>query len=277
MDDLKIAAVCMRCIPGEVYGNLDKIEAMTREASANGAGFVCFPEFSVTGYIQESPGHVYGREDMEKIVDRLVQRAKDNRTVLIAGLIEVVGDDNPYIAQIIAGPDGLIGTYRKTHLGPTETTIYRPGQKIEVFRTQKTAFGVQLCYEGHFPEISTQMALMGVDIVFIPHASPRGEPQEKLESWMRHLPARAFDNGIFVVACNQVGETREKLSFPGVAVILGPDGRLVARYAGTRDHILYADLRNESLQNVRNHRMRYFLPERRASLYAKASITDADH
>jgi len=127
MEDLKIAAVCMHCIPGEIDGNLAKMEAMTQEASANGADVVCFPELSVTGYIQESPGLVYQREDMEKIVDRLVRIAMDKRIVLMAGLIEVVGDDNPYISQIIAGPDGLIGTYRKTHLGPSETTIYRPG------------------------------------------------------------------------------------------------------------------------------------------------------
>jgi predicted amidohydrolase len=169
-------------------------------------------------------------------------------------------------------PGGLMGAYRKTHLGPTETTLFRPGQKIHVFKAGKTTFGVQLCYEGHFPEISTQMALMGADMVFISHASPRGAPGEKLESWMRHLPARAFDNGLFVIACNLVGACGGGLTFPGVAVVLGPDGRLLARYTGMREQILYADLRDESLQNVRTHRMRYFLPERRPSLYDKTSI-----
>jgi predicted amidohydrolase len=199
------------------------------------------------------------------------------RIVLMAGIVEVVDAGSlPYITQIIAGPNGLIGAYRKTHLGPTETATYRPGQKIDVFKTGKTTFGVQLCYEGHFPEISTQMALMGADMLFIPHASPRGAPEEKLESWMRHLPARAFDNGIFVIACNQVGACGGGLTFPGVAVIFGPDGRLLARYVGIREHILYADLRDESLQNVRRHRMRYFLPERRPLLYEKASL-NGDH
>jgi predicted amidohydrolase len=52
-------------------------------------------------------------------------------------------------------------------------------------------------------------------------------PAEKFESWMRHLPARAFDNGVFVGACNPVGENGAGLSFPGVALLLGPDGRLM--------------------------------------------------
>lgn len=276
VDDLKIAAVCMHAIPGDIGANLDRIEALAGEASAGGAQVVCFPELSVTGYILDSPGRIYGPGETEKIVDRLVRSARDMGVVLMAGLIEAVDEGNPYIAQIIAGPDGLIGAYRKTHLGPTETGSYRPGEKIDVFKIDHTTFGIQLCYEGHFPEISTRMALMGADMVFIPHASPRGSPEEKLESWMRHLPARAFDNGCFVIACNQVGVCGGGLTFPGVAVVFGPDGRLLARYVGKKEHILYADLRDEALQNVRKHRMRYFLPERRPLLYEKASL-NGDH
>ncbi|MDQ1334910.1 MAG: Nitrilase [Thermodesulfobacteriota bacterium] len=272
MDDLKIAAVCMHSIPGAITRNIDRIDAMAQEASANGADVVCFPELSVTGYMQDSPGRIYGREEMEKIVGRLVRSAGEMRIVIMAGLIEVVDEGNPYITQIIAGPEGVIGSYRKTHLGPTETTLYRPGQKIEVYKAANTRFGVQLCYEAHFPEISTRMALMGADMVFLPHASPRGTPEEKLESWMRHLPARAFDNGLFVIACNQVGACGGGLTFPGVAVAFGPDGRVLARYVGMREHILYADLRDETLQEVRRHRMKYFLPGRRPSLYEKTSL-----
>ncbi|MCF8143392.1 MAG: nitrilase [Deltaproteobacteria bacterium] len=272
MNDLKTAAVCMHANPGDIAGNLDRIESMTQEASANGADFVCFPELSVTGYIQTSPSRIYGLREMEKIVDRLVRTAKKTEIVLIAGLIEVTDEGNPYIAQIIAGPDGLIGTYRKTHLGPTETAVYCPGEKIEVFKVGKTTFGVQLCYEAHFPEISTRMALMGADIVLIPHASPRGAPEEKLQSWMRHLPARAFDNGLYVIACNQVGSFENGLTFPGVAVVLGPDGRVLTQYVGMKEHILYAELKDEILQDLRTHRMKYFLPERRPSLYEKTSV-----
>lgn len=269
MENLKIAAVCMHSTSGEVDKNLDKIQAIASEAAAEGANIVCFPELSVTGYIQESPEGIYKTEDAERIVDRLVRMAREMRLVVIAGLIEIVNDGGPYITQAITGPDGLIGLYRKTHLAPTETGSYSPGQKIELYRSGKTTFGVQLCYEAHFPEISTTMALMGADMLFIPHASPRGDPEGKLQSWLRHLPARAFDNGLFVVACNQVGKTGEGLSFPGVAVVLGPDGRVLAKYVGEDDYLLFAELEVEMLRDVRKHRMRYFLPERRPELYKK--------
>ena len=45
---------------------------------------------------------------------------------------------------------------------------------------------------------------------------------------MRHLPARAFDNGVFIVACNQTGTNGGGLSFPGVAMVIGPNGRVLA-------------------------------------------------
>ena len=67
-----------------------------------------------------------------------------------------------------------------------------------MFHEGDLTFGLELCYESHFPEISTVLCLKGAEILFMPHASPRGEPDEKMKSWLRHLPSRAFDNGVFV-------------------------------------------------------------------------------
>ncbi len=78
-----------------------------------------------------------------------------------------------------------------------------------------------------------------------------------------------FDNGVFVVACNQVGNTDEGFFFPGAAVIVGPDGQVLAKYTGGEEKILYVELDSRMLSDVRNHRMKYFLPSRRPELYGK--------
>ena len=111
------------------------------------------------------------------------------------------------------------------------------------------------------------MALEGADLIFMPHASPRGTPDEKFNSWTRHLTARAFDNGLFVAACNQTGGNEAGLEFPGVAVLVGPTGEILARTSGQQEGLLVADLEATALQHVREHRMRYFLPNRRPELY----------
>jgi predicted amidohydrolase len=269
MKNVKVAAVCMRSEIGCANANLERIEALVQTASDKGAEIICLPELCVTGYSLGDPMAAYGNLSPRDAIRLLDRMGRNMGRVLVAGLVEPADHGRPYISQLVLGAEGLLGTYRKTHLSPPESARYRPGAALPVFSAGEVVFGVQLCYEAHFPEISTVMALKGADILFLPHASPRGEPAEKLDSWMRHLTGRAFDNGVFVVACNQVGRNREDLIFPGVAVIIGPDGRVMESYAGDEENVLYAELREEDLKQVRDHRMRYFLSRRRPELYGR--------
>ena len=144
-----------------------------------------------------------------------------------------------------------------------------------VFHWSGVRFGIQLCYDAHFPELSTQMAETDADIIFIPHASPRGRAADKHQSWKRHLPARAFDNGLFVVASNQRGTNENGLVFPGNAVAFSPSGEIIKSRLSGNAAMLVADLTAEQLQHVRSHRMRYFLPNRRPGLYRQTpEVTD---
>ncbi len=267
MIDFRIAIVCMHSVLGDIDGNLGRIARFVETAAREGAHMICFPESAATGYALKEPETYCTVQDTAQIMDRLIQMGQDLKMVLVTGLIENSGGKKPYIAQLVTGPEGLIGIYRKTHLSPTESGIYGAGETLGVFVYSGWCFGLQLCYEAHFPEISTKMALSGADLLLIPHASPRSDPAEKFESWMRHLPARAFDNGVFVAACNPVGENGTGLSFPGVALVLGPDGRLMKRFQGTEEKVLFAVLKGENLKSIRQHRMKYFLPKRRPELY----------
>ncbi len=265
--NLKIAVVCMNSPLGEIEKNLERMETVVQEAGTTGADLICFPELSITGYRLENPAHIYDGFRPEGVLERVEGMARRHGLVLLAGMVEPSDEAKPYISQVVAGPDGLLGVYRKTHLSPNERATYRAGQKIEVFSLNGTHFGVQLCYESHFPEISTVMALKGAEILLIPHASPRGTPAEKAESWLRHLPSRAFDNGLYVVAYNQVGNNRNGFLFPGVAVALNPSGRVMNCYRGYEEKLMMVHLTGEELEEVRKHRMKYFLPNRRPELY----------
>lgn len=259
----------MRSIPGEIEKNLDRTGSFVSEASEKGVDIICFPELSISGYVLKSPQGLYPDSICQAIVERVVEMARTRGMVIITGFVETVEGKRPFISQIVAGPKGLLGIYRKTHLSPPEKKIYQAGQQGGLFHCRGVTFGILLCYETHFPEISTSLALEGAEIIFMPHASPRGDPQEKLESWLRHLPGRAFDNSLYVVACNQVGETLEGLSFPGLALILNPAGRVIASYRDNIEGILIKDLDGDELHEIRTHRMKYFLPNRRPELYTE--------
>ena len=267
MIDLKIAMVCMHSALGHIDRNLDRIGQFVETAAREGAQMICFPEAAATGYALKEPEKYCTAQDTVRIMDDLIQMGRDMKIVLIVGFVENSGGKKPYISQLITGPEGFMGVYRKTHLSPTEARIYGAGETLGVFAYGEWRFGLQLCYEAHFPEISTKMALSGADLLLIPHASPRSDPATKFDSWMRHLPARAFDNGVFVAACNPVGGNGGGLSFPGVALVLGPDGRLIKGFQGKEENVLMAVLKGETLTGIREHRMKYFLPRRRPELY----------
>ena len=135
-------------------------------------------------------------------------------------------------------PDGKLDIYRKIHLAPPERKCYLSGGEAPLFRAAGLTFGIQLCYDAHFPELAACMADRGADAIFLPHASPRGTAKDKHASWMRHLPARAFDNSLYVVACNQSGKNQSGLNFPGVSVIIDPAGRIIKKNTGGKEGFL---------------------------------------
>lgn len=258
----------MHSEPGEIKENLKKIRSFCLRAASDGAQVVCFPELSVTGYLLKDPIKGLGEFSFANILDRLIEIANESKNIIIAGVIE---PDNSatgvYISQVVVGAWGIQGIYRKTHLSPLEKLGYKAGDEIHIYSVGHLSFGIQLCYEAHFPELSTIMALMGAELIFMPHASPRGNPREKFNSWMRHLKARAFDNGLFVLACNQVGKTRNNFLFPGVAVAIGPDGKVIDYLTTKKEDMLLVTVDKEQISSVRNNRMKYFLPYRRPELY----------
>jgi predicted amidohydrolase len=269
--DIRVAAVICRSPLGQIRRNLDEMGKWVREAKSQGADLVCFPELNVTGYGTGRQIADLAQPLNGPVVREMVHLAAAEKIAILAGLAEAAADGRIYASHLVLQPSGLAGVYRKLHLAPPEREVFSPGSLVPVFEARGIKFGIQLCYDGHFPELSTCMAEKGVDVVFFPHASPRGHAIEKHHSWMRHLPARAYDNSIFVVACNQVGENGSDLIFPGNALILGPSGEILEKAHSGREGLLVADLRAGELTAVRSHRMRYFFAHRRPELYRNRS------
>ena len=266
MNDICVALVIFRSSVGQVWDNLDRMAKWVCMAGHAGADVVCFPEMNISGYSVQSAAIMKPEQIPGPASDRLSALAKEENIAILAGMAEMDGAGF-YASHILATPDGQIGVYRKLHISSPEQGVFSPAGQVPVFPIKGVLCGVPLCYDTHFPELSTQMAVKGADVIFFPHASPRGTPEEKYASWMRHLPARAYDNGIFVLACNQTGDNGQGLHFPGLALAIGPDGHLLKKDVGGNESLLVIHLKAEDLASVRNHRMRYFLPNRRPELY----------
>src|SRR5581483_10838344 len=137
--------------------NLDACLARLDEAVARGAELVVFPECAIPGYMFESAEEAmpHAEEIPGPSTEALVEAAARTGAHVCCGLIERDGD-RLHNAAVLVGPDGLIGTYRKTHL---------PFLGVD-------RIGVEICYDLRFPEVTRTLALRGADIVCHPTNFP---------------------------------------------------------------------------------------------------------
>ncbi len=267
MKNIRIAVVISNSPVGKIRENIDALARRVKEAKKKDAAIICFPEMNITGYSTRKKIVDSAQFIPSPVTDELAKLAKKENIIILAGIAEKDEKDRIFAGHLVVTPQGLSGVYRKLHIAPPEQKVFSSGRNIPLFEAHGIRFGIQLCYDAHFPELSTRMALNGADVIFFPHASPRGTPKEKFRSWMRHLTARAYDNGLFVVACNQTGENKKGLNFPGIALVIDPSGNVIAKDVSGKETMIVVDLKADDLAQVRNHKMRYFLPNSRSDLY----------
>lgn len=269
MKKTKIALVQIEAIVGKKRLNLKKIEHYIKEAYKNKVDIICFPEAAVDGYSKEvRPSKDEEASELQEIFNTW---AMDYSITILVGFIEGNSTDKPYITQLIATPDGKIDFYRKSHLGKSEIEHFSCGDELPVFKTPTAIIGIQLCWETHFPEISRVMALKGADIIFTPFASPV-KKGDRRDIWLKYLPARAYDNTVFIAACNLIGINGKGTTFGGGLLALDPKGNLIEEDFGGKESILFVELNPELINNIRNQdnnimKSRYYMNHRRPELY----------
>jgi predicted amidohydrolase len=256
--------------------NLSVIERLAAEAAVQGARIAAFPEMCVTGY-----WHVrnLGRPALDNLAESLpdgpsaefVARVAAQRGMAIgAGLIERDASGRLFNAYFVAMPDGQIRWHRKLHAFENEHIA--SGDRYTVFDTPwGVRLGILICWDNNLVENARATALLGADLLIAPHQtggcasrSPhamglidcdlwrrRAEDPSAIEAefrgpkgreWlMRWLPARAHDNGFFILFSNGVGEDDGEVR-TGNAMVLDPYGRILAETWKARDQLVVADL-----------------------------------
>ena len=279
MENMKVAAVQMNSLVGAVAQNLQSLAGWVAKAAAEEVDLICFPEMSISGYAM--PQSTASSESLvDEAVAQVLEMSAEYAVTIAAGISERA-EGQHYLTHFIAEEGRLVGSYRKTHLGEREKVCYTAGDSIEVINCRKARIGIQLCWESHFPEISSILALKGADVILMPHASGLPAARTK-EVWDKCLRARAYDNSVYVVACNQLDDNGLGTVFGGGCVIIDPRGNVLAEdYAG-KASILTAELTSDQLDKLRQKECQsmkdlYYLNRRRPELYGvltKREIVD---
>jgi predicted amidohydrolase len=191
-----------------------------------------------------------------------------------------------------------VAKFRKLH--PFINPHILPGNEYVVFDLGGWKCGILICYDNNVIENVRATALLGAQIIFMPHVTmctPSTRPGAgfvdpklwdnrdqdpaslrlefsgmKGRAWlMKWLPARAFDNGVYVVFSNPIGMDDDQLK-NGCSMILDPFGDVIAECTELGNDLAIALCTPGKLSQAGGYRYR---EARRPDLYRE--ILGRDH
>jgi predicted amidohydrolase len=269
MQDLRLAMVQMTSVVGDTPGNIRKMQGYLEQAAQAGVDIICFPELSVPGYNAGDTSSPEAEPIPGPSTELLEKAVRRHSMTVLAGFLERGQNGVTYNTQVVFDRTGTLGCYRKTHVPTAENGTWSQGSALPVFDHSKVRYGIEICYDSHFPEISTRLAERGADLILLPHASGGAETAEaKRDRWLRYIPARAYDNTVFTAVCNQVGDNGAGRTFVGVTFVCDPLGRVIAESTRSdQEEMVLCDLSQSALLEARRDTEYFFRHFRRPGLY----------
>lgn len=256
---MKIALVQMQSTP-DIESNLRTAASFAREASAQGASWILFPEN--VAYLGPDAVSVAQSLDGNIVGDFKALARSCNCFVTIGSFPERSEvAEKCYNTQLLISPRGeVVAIYRKIHLfdvvlGPAE--VYRESDRVlggkSVVHTslavngERWIAGLTICYDLRFPELYRRLVDLGCNVMVIPAAFTFSTGAIH---WHALLKARAIENQCYILAPNQVGVHYENRRSYGNSVVYDPWGTAVA-IASDRPGICYADIDLSFVDQVR--------------------------
>jgi len=239
---MKIAGVQMNVEFAAPARNLARMAAYCRHAARAEARLVIFPECVVSGYCFEGPAEAatVAQPIPGPATDYLSRTCMDTGCYALFGMLESDGE-RLFNAAVLAGPNGIVGTYRKIHLpllGADRFVTYgdRP---FEVHSVEDMRLGINICYDANFPEAARCLALQGADLIALPTNWVVGPGSFCTVEHV--IPARALENKVYYCAVNRVGSERG-FKFFGRSKIVDPAGQVIVALDDDSETIIYADI-----------------------------------
>lgn len=303
MRNVRVAAVQFQHAPGDKAANLAVMERFVTDAARQKTEIIAFPECCISGYWHLRK---LSREQIVSLAEplpdgpaarKLLALSRQHEMTIGAGLIEVADGGKLYNSYFVAMPDDRWACHRKLHVFVSE--FLSPGDRYTVFDTPHGCrVGVLICYDNNLVENVRITALAGAEILLAPHQTGgcrSGSPcamgpidvqlwnerernpeaiqaefqGDKGRGWlMRWLPARAHDNGMFLVFANGVGQDDDEVR-TGNAMVIDCYGRIISESRAIENDMVVADL-DASLRE-RSTGVRW-IKARRPELYESLTV-----
>jgi deaminated glutathione amidase len=281
---VKVAIVQMK-------SSVDKAENLTfsleqiKKAGTEKAQIICFPEFQMafSPNSQSSKELFSISESIEdNFVKELCKSAKENNIYVVGAIYERSYIDSAkfndssnkkknvnvcqyrvYDTAVFINDKGiLLSQYRKLHLYDAlnfqESKKLLAGNKLfKPIDSPVGTIGLLICYDLRFPELSRLLSVGGSDALIAPSAWIQGTMKE--DHWLTMCKARSLENGVYLIAPNQVGNI-----YCGRSLIVDPFG-IVVLDMGNKEGMEIIDLDIDRVNLIRKDLP--LLKNRRTDLY----------
>jgi predicted amidohydrolase len=246
MSTVRIALANIR-FPATPDESVALAEQAIEQASAEGAGIICFPECYVPGY--RAMGKGVPPPDpafLERAWARIAATAGRADLAVVLGTERIAGN-RLLLTALVINPDGTMAGFQdKVQLDPSEEATYSFGSGRRVFQIGPVTFGIAICHEGwRYPETVRWAARQGAQIVFHPHfheAEPGGyvpstfaDPANTFHE--KAMLCRAAENTCYFASVNVASA-----GSPTTSTVVRPDGTLQCWQPYGKEGLLVADL-----------------------------------
>ncbi len=227
------------CGSAHMQANAAAILRGMRRAARRGVRLLGLQEGALTGYVGV---------DRDELVD-LDRRAVTAATRTIAaeaarlGLYVALGTTafrrgRAYNSLRLLGPDGRsCGTYAKRALYGDGARHYAAGASPgRMHRVDGVRVGLRICFEFRFPEYFRELLARRAQLAVVAF-SMNGTRTDKLPVARAHLVSRAAENGLWILAVNNVNGPQN-----APTCLVDPAGRIAAEAPSDREALLVGDV-----------------------------------
>ena len=235
-DSLTVAVVSPRSEFGDVEANLKHFTKFIEEAAAKRARLICFPELALTSYSTHPDVLKSAEEIPGPTTKKLEAIAKRLNVFISVGMAERDGERH-HITQILVGPQGYLGKYRKNHpTGGEQVCGFAPGKSFPTWDVDGFRFGILICFDGRHQDTIEAMKKAHVDIIHHPHGNTVGGLGREAEEWTRskmvYFVPRAVQARTHILVNNSAEDTPQPHAiqrYSSGALIVDALGQVVSR------------------------------------------------
>ena len=287
MRQVTVAATQMACGADEAE-NIDRAEALVRQAAAQGAQIILLQELFESRYFcqDETPEDLFRARPAANhpTLARFAKLASELKVVLPVSFYELAGQARFNTVAVIDANGAQLGLYRKTHIphcaGYQEKYHFSPGDTgFRVWDTAYGRIGVGICWDQWFPETARAMALQGAELLFFPTAigSEIGAKEwDSAPHWQCVQQGHAGANLVPLIASNRIGTEPGRhgteMTFYGSSFITDEFGAKVAEADRTNETVLVHTFDLDAV--ARNRTYWGVFRDRRPEHYGRLSTLD---